>query len=163
LYVGSDSQPPCQEGVLRFVFHNTVKVRPSQLDAVNAHLFNREENPHGNARSAQPRNTRAVFFHKDGDTSCADTYHHPYKPALEDISINQVIALEGGHIKHQKKTLVNYLHVPADTVTGQIGSHLTVEDVNPANFQYETLSSLLNGNVLKDSDVDRRRKVHKRK
>jgi len=50
MYVGSESRPPCTEGVFRFVFKTPIKVRQSQLEAMRRGAYNLGVDFNGNNR-----------------------------------------------------------------------------------------------------------------
>jgi carbonic anhydrase len=51
-YLGSQSRPPCEEGVFHFVFDTPILVTQSQLNAVQRSAFNHELEPISNSREA---------------------------------------------------------------------------------------------------------------
>jgi len=67
-YVGSETQPPCREGVLRILFETPIGVLPSQLKPLMQQNFDNLRFPNGNSRDRQLVGKRTVFYHKDGQS-----------------------------------------------------------------------------------------------
>jgi len=134
------------------------------LDAIQDELFDRNLEPFGNFRHPSPLNFRNIYFHADTESECAGLRNYPFDPRGKK-DLDEIIKDENGKAVHSKRTIVNYAHVASEIVTGKIGKHLTVEEVDPITFKQNTITKLLQGDVLDESEIEkaRRKKQHRRR
>jgi len=78
MYIGSESSPPCTEGIYRIIMKTPITLRPSQLDAVESYLYNRDVEYDGNYRRVQLYNGRNVYSHNDTSTYCEGLGNAPF-------------------------------------------------------------------------------------
>jgi len=85
--MGSDTNPPCEEDVFRFIMKKPLVVTPSQLDAIENNLYRRDVDFNGNVREIQKSNGRFIYFQNDTHTECDGLGRHPYD-ALDFVRSN---------------------------------------------------------------------------
>jgi len=57
-YSGSESTPPCKEGVQHFVMETPIRLRSVDFNLVKKAVINSETNPEGNNRKLQAKGLR---------------------------------------------------------------------------------------------------------
>jgi len=109
MYMGSESTPPCREGVFRFVLTTPIYLNMVQYQAFYQTTINHDVE-RMNVRKLQDKGLRSVYFVEDTFTQCANLLYRPFDPRPAAAKIL------GGH---------NAMEVPALSQAALINAPLT--------------------------------------
>lgn len=85
-YKGSMTTPPCNPGIDRFVFKETIVLPSTQFNNLKSKTFNPEEEPQGNARHAKKNEGIMVYYHIDKSVNCKLASNKILEAAEEEVA-----------------------------------------------------------------------------
>lgn len=127
-YVGSQSEPPCLEGINRFVMTDPILVKQAQWESIRTGVSDGS-----NVRKVKPVGLRSVYFNAMKDQDCAHLLNHPFDVSKHTAGsdLNEAIEREGGHVVRITNQVSSLSHsTDSDITTGQLTDNIKVEKVN---------------------------------